>query len=167
MRTSRIASKEDLAIVQHIASAAYHHTYVPILGQDQVDFMLKRFYGLGALSQQADQGQVFIIAQEDGEDIGFAAFGKNEPDIATYKLFKLYLLPEKQGTGVGRFLVNEVISHARSAGARSLQLNVNRFNKARGFYEKLGFVIKEQVDIPIGERYYMNDFVMEMDIQDQ
>lgn len=166
MKTVRIASTEDLSIIQHIATVAYHHTYVPILGSEQVDFMLKKIYSLDALSQQADQGHTFIIAQEEGEELGFAAYSKMEPDQETYKLEKLYLLPDKQGTGLGRFLINEVISQVKVAGAKSLQLNVNRFNKARGFYEKLGFTIKEKVDIPIGERYFMNDFVMEMDISE-
>src|SRR5690554_1860222 len=164
MRTLRIASKEELAVVQHIATVAYHHSYIPILGQGQVDFMLRKIYNLDALSEQMDQGHLFIIGVEDGEDIGFASYNRTETDGTVFKLQKLYLLPEKSGTGLGRFLVNEVISKARAAGAKSLQLNVNRFNKARAFYEKLGFVIKEQVDIPIGERYYMNDFVMEKDL---
>lgn len=166
MRTIRIASKDDLSIVQKIATAAYHDTYVPIIGLDQVGFMLGKFYNLDALSQQMEQGHVFIIAMEEGQDIGFASYHRMEPAGDVVKLQKLYLRPDLQGTGLGRFLVNEVISQARETGAKSLQLNVNRFNKAKGFYEKLGFAVKEQVDIPIGERYYMNDFVMEMEIDD-
>jgi ribosomal protein S18 acetylase RimI-like enzyme len=40
-------------------------------------------------------------------------------------------------------------------------LNVNRYNKARFFYEKLGFVIMKEEDIDIGSGYYMIDYVME------
>lgn len=38
-------------------------------------------------------------------------------------------------------------------------------NRARGFYERLGFNVTETVDIPIGEGYFMNDYVMEMDLE--
>ena len=164
MRRIVIAAKEELPIIQQIATVAYHHTYVPILGQDQVDFMLNKIYSLKSLSEQLENGHKFIIAQEDELDVGFASFSRKETVPETYQLQKLYLLPELQGAGLGTFLIKEVISQAKDQGARYLQLNVNRFNKSRGFYEKMGFTIKDKVDIPIGERYYMNDYVMELAI---
>lgn len=164
MKTIRTASKEELPIIRHIATLAYYQTYVSILGQEQVDFMLKKVYNLTTLSEQIDEGHAFIIVRQEGEDVGFASFNQLESDEKTCKLQKLYLLPEKQGSGLGRLLIGEIILQAKNKGAGSLILNVNRFNKARGFYEKLGFIIKDTVDIPIGKRYYMNDYVMEMDI---
>jgi|SRR5690606_25886167 len=164
MRRIVIAAKEELPIIQHIATVAYHHTYVPILGQDQVDYMLNKIYSLNSLLEQLINGHRFIIVQEDELEAGFASYSRMEADSEIYQLQKLYLLPELQGAGLGRFLIGEVISQIKEQGARYLQLNVNRFNKSRGFYEKMGFTIKEKVDIPIGERYYMNDYVMELDI---
>jgi GNAT superfamily N-acetyltransferase len=164
MRTIRIASKADLNVIQHIATAAYHDTYIPIIGLEQVDFMLRKFYNLDALSEQMDQSHVFIIATEEGEDIGFASYNKMEEAPGVFKLQKLYLLPERKASGLGRFLVEKVISQALEAGGDRLVLNVNRYNKSRGFYEKLGFVITEKVDIPIGEHFFMNDYVMERQI---
>lgn len=164
MKTIRIASKTDLSVIQHIATVAYHETYIHIIGMEQVDFMLRKFYNLDALSEQMDQGHIFIVATEEGEDIGFAAYNKIEEIPGVFKLQKLYLLPERQGSGLGRFLVEEVISKVSEAGGFKLILNVNRYNKSRGFYEKLGFVITEKVDIPIGEHFFMNDYVMEREI---
>jgi hypothetical protein len=43
----------------------------------------------------------------------------------------------------------------------TLRLNVNRFNNAQFFYQKKGFQIVETIDIPIGEGYWMEDFIME------
>ena len=40
-------------------------------------------------------------------------------------------------------------------------LNVNRRNKAKQFYEHLGFTIISEEDIDIGQGYFMNDYVME------
>lgn len=162
MKTIRIASKDDLPVVQHIATMAYHETYIPIIGIDQVDFMLKKFYNLDALSEQMDQGHVFIIATEDREAIGFASYSRLEDEPKVFKLQKLYLLPERKGSGMGRFLVEKVILQARDAGVEKLTLNVNRYNRSRGFYEKLGFVITKKVDIPIGGHFFMNDYVMEL-----
>ena len=45
------------------------------------------------------------------------------------------------------------------AGKETLDLNVNRHNKAKNFYEKMGFQVAYEEDIPIG-KYWMNDYVM-------
>lgn len=72
---------------------------------------------------------------------------------------KRHCLPQTQGKGYGKVLINAVEAKVMAAGKRILDLNVNRFNKARGFYEKLGFKVLHEEDIAIG-RYWMNDFVM-------
>jgi hypothetical protein len=45
-----------------------------------------------------------------------------------------------------------------------LRLNVNRYNKAKFFYEKLGFKIIGSEDVDIGNGFYMNDFVMQKNL---
>jgi len=77
----------------------------------------------------------------------------------------LYVLPSMHKSGAGKLLLNEVISRTRESGAKKLWLNVNRHNKAIGFYEHMGFAIIKEDDINIGKNYYMNDFVMEKDLK--
>ena len=43
----------------------------------------------------------------------------------------------------------------------SVILNVNRFNKALSFYERMGFKVIDEVNIEIGNGYLMEDYVME------
>lgn len=160
----RTAEKKELHIIQHIASITYGPTYLSILGKAQVDYMLGKIYSLEALSKQFEQGHVFIIAHKNNSDVGFASYSLADAIRNIYQLQKLYLLPELQGTGLGAWMVQEVIAQVRQRGGQTLQLNVNRFNRAKGFYEKLGFTVKGIVDIPIGEEYFMNDYVMELDI---
>jgi ribosomal protein S18 acetylase RimI-like enzyme len=49
----------------------------------------------------------------------------------------------------------------KTQGATTLQLNVNRNNPAKIFYEKLGFAVLNEEDIDIGNGYFMNDYVMQ------
>jgi GNAT superfamily N-acetyltransferase len=72
------------------------------------------------------------------------------------------VLPEHHGEGLGKFLINEVVNKVREAGGKTLELNVNRANDAKVFYERMGFTIKKTVDIAIGNGFFMNDYVMEM-----
>jgi ribosomal protein S18 acetylase RimI-like enzyme len=59
-------------------------------------------------------------------------------------------------------MLEHIISEIKLAGAKAMQLNVNRYNKSVHFYEKQGFTIIRQEDIDIGSGYFMNDFVMEL-----
>ena len=45
-----------------------------------------------------------------------------------------------------------------------MRLNVNRHNKALTFYQKMGMTKVDEGDFPIGHGYYMNDYIMGLDI---
>lgn len=162
----RKAKEDDLVVVQSIGTTTYGPTYTHLLGQEQVDYMLNKFYSREALLAQFIEGHTFLIAQEGSKDIGFVSYSIADHDKHIFKLHKLYVLPEAHGKGLGKFLINEVVNNAREAGGLKLQLNVNRYNKAKDFYEKAGFKIKETVDIEIGNGFFMNDYVMEISIVD-
>jgi GNAT superfamily N-acetyltransferase len=162
MITLRKAKEEDLEVIQRIGTATYWPTYGNIIGREQVDYMLNRFYSIAALRDQLIEGHVFLIAQEEDNDVAFAAYSIFNQGSLTVKLHKLYVLPEAHGKGLGKFLMNEVRDKALELNAASLQLNVNRYNRAKDFYEKIGFVVKETVDIEIGNGFFMNDYVMEL-----
>ena len=75
------------------------------------------------------------------------------------------MLPNQQGNGTGKMLLEHVVNSIKEKDATALTLNVNRYNKARYFYEKHGFTIEEEVDIDIGEGYFMNDYIMELNLK--
>jgi ribosomal protein S18 acetylase RimI-like enzyme len=160
----RRAKEADIPDIQNIASITWQPTYVPLIGQEQVDYMLDKMYSRGALLERFSKGDVFLIAELGMKAVGFASYGIIDEENYGYKLHKIYVLPEVHGKGVGKFLINEVVDQIRSAGGKTLSLNVNRDNKAQNFYEKAGFKIKENVDIEIGNGFFMNDYVMEMPI---
>jgi len=103
--------------------------------------------------------QTFLLLIEDDEAVAFAAYSPREDDSEIYKLHKLYCLPKTQGKGYGKILINAVIDEVQKAGKHTLDLNVNRHNKALSFYTKMGFEVVYEEDIPIGP-YWMNDYVM-------
>lgn len=160
----RKAKEEDIEIVTKLAEEIWPQTYGDYIEQDQLRYMLDLMYNRGELLGQLKQGHTFLIASENGKDVGFAGFSVVDTNNGTYKLHKLYVLPEMHGKGVGKILINEVVSLAKHTGGKTLQLNVNRNNNAKDFYLKAGFKIKETVDINIGNGFFMNDYVMEIAI---
>jgi GNAT superfamily N-acetyltransferase len=106
-----------------------------------------------------DAGSHFVLAYEGNEPVGFAAYFESAPSL--FKLDKIYVLLSQQGKGTGRFMIAHIIDDVKQKRGTALQLQVNRHNKAKDFYEKLGFVIIEEKDFDIGHGFFMNDYVME------
>jgi len=155
----RNATQDDIPNIQEIAFSTWPVAYSAILSKEQLHYMLDMFYSGASLRDQMKNGHTFLMAEYNGEVAGFAAYNQLAPSV--FKLQKLYVLPMAQKTGAGKILLNEVIERIKKEGAQKLQLNVNRNNKAIGFYEKMGFIILKEDDINIGENYFMNDYVME------
>jgi len=162
MTKIRKATIEELQIIQNIGTQTYWTTYLPILGDKQIEYMLEQFYSLAALEKQVKEGHTFLICNHNNKDVAFASFNLSDPSSKAYHLQKLYILPEAQGCGLGRLLMESVIETCKKENGKLLNLNVNRFNNARSFYEKMGFSIKSSADIAIGNNYFMNDYIMEL-----
>lgn len=111
------------------------------------------------LAQMTTAGHTFVVAENETELLGFASYSLADSTGNAFKLQKIYVLPTTQGTGLGKQLLAEIENRCRALGGVSLLLNVNRHNKAQSFYEKQGFVVIREEDIPIGP-YWMNDYVM-------
>ena len=157
--TIRKAYPADIPLIRDMAYKIWPQTYGSILSQEQIDYMLNLLYSEKVLHQQMEENIEFIIVYDDVHPVGFASFGLTEPQV--YKLHKIYVLPSQQGKGTGRFIIDQLVEAMKTKGATSLQLNVNRQNNAKNFYEKLGFVVIKEEDIDIGNGYFMNDYVME------
>lgn len=158
----RQAIQKDIPLIRELSHKIWPSTYASIISADQIDYMLQMMYSEDSLVGQMKENHEFIIVSDGKIPIGFASFSLMENGI--YKLHKLYVLPQKQGKGIGKFVINEILKAMVRKGGVALRLNVNRNNKAKDFYEKLGFVIINEEDINIGNGYFMNDYVMERKI---
>jgi len=160
MYAIREATTADVDTILQIAEQTWWPTYSAILSKDQIAFMLVELYAKDKIYKQIAGGQqTFLILTEGDQPVAFAAYSPRDEDADIYKLHKLYCLPVTQGKGYGKILINAVAERAKTAGKHLLELNVNRHNNAKSFYEKMGFEIIYEEDIPIGQ-YWMNDYVM-------
>jgi ribosomal protein S18 acetylase RimI-like enzyme len=156
-----VCKRKQLSIVRDLAYAIWPSTYSKILSEAQLDYMLDTFYSIANLEKQMDNGQVFELLLEDTNFIGFFAYELNCNETELLKLHKIYLLPETQSKGFGKFMIDEIVKIAKSNNQKGIYLNVNKYNSAKFFYEKVGFVILKEQVIDIGNDYVMDDYVME------
>ena len=162
----RKVGPDEIGTIVLLANAIWPQTYSDILSAEQIAYMMELFYSPSSLQEQMTSKQhQFVILEYQGKPTGFASYSPtSEHDV--HKLQKIYVLTNIQGKGLGKALINFVIDELKLLHATALELNVNRNNKARWFYEKLGFEVIREEDIDIGAGYYMNDFVMRKVIRD-
>lgn len=155
-------TKNQLQIIKDLAYAIWPSTYGEILSTEQLNYMLDNFYSIENLSNQMDNGQFFELLLDDNNVVGFIAYEFNCKETDMLKIHKIYLLPETQGKGFGKFMIDEMVKIAKNNHQKGVFLNVNKYNKAQFFYQKLGFAISKEEVIDIGNNYIMDDYQMEL-----
>lgn len=153
------ATTAHIALIRELTFKVWPQTYAAIISSTQIDYMLEMMYSEASLKKQMEEGCQFLIIYDDDIPVGFASYQEMKPQI--FKLHKIYVLPSQQGKGTGKFLLDHIIAEIKSKKAKALQLQVNRHNKAKSFYERLGFVVIDEKDFDIGNGYFMNDYIME------
>jgi len=159
------ATQDDFKTIQEIAQKTWPVAYAAILSEEQLKYMLDLFYSEEALRKNVLQdNHQFLLAVENDICLGFAGIEHNYKENNRTRIHKIYILPEAQGKGIGRLLIQEIERLANENRSSHLSLNVNRFNKALFFYQKLGFEIIKEEDIELDFGYLMEDYQMEKPI---
>lgn len=165
MFTIRKATVDDCELIHKMAKEVFPATYNEILSPEQLDYMMDWMYApRNILKQMEEERHIYFIAYKDGEICGYVSVQQQEKDV--FHLQKIYVLPHFQGTHCGSFLFKEAIRYIKEVHPEPclMELNVNRNNKALQFYEHMGMRKLREGDFPIGNGYYMNDYIMGLDI---
>ncbi len=165
MFTIKKATTADCTLIQKLAQQIFPVTYQDILTPEQTDYMMEWMYAPDNIRRQMEEeGHVYFLAYEECEAAGYVSVQQQGEDL--FHLQKIYVLPYYQGAHCGSFLFREAIRYIKEVHPRPclMELNVNRNNKALHFYEHMGMRKLREGDFPIGNGYYMNDYIMGMEI---
>jgi ribosomal protein S18 acetylase RimI-like enzyme len=157
--TCRPAQPADIPLLQSLAHRIWHVCYPAIITPEQIKFMLGWMYSAEKIREELQAGVAWEVVEDDTHPIGFLSYGL-DPDHRV-KLHKLYLLPEEQGRGYSRLLLDHVLDRARALGGTEVWLQVNKANaRAVAAYRKAGFYVAREAVFEIGEGFIMDDYVM-------
>ena len=157
-----VRDKQDLRQVEQLAEAIWKEHYTPIIGREQVDYMLENFQSVVAMEQQMREGMEYFLVESHGEPVGYLAFKQQGEELF---LSKIYLLASHRGIGLGRAGMGFVESSARDRGLGFVTLTVNKNNSGSiRAYESLGFVNEGPLQTDIGGGFIMDDFLMRKEI---
>ena len=165
MFTIRKATTNDIALIHQMAWVVFPHTYHTILTPEQIDYMMEWMYSEKSLQKQMEEdGRIYYLAFKEDVPAGYLSIQPEGEHV--FHLQKIYVLPSFQGMNLGKLLFEQAIKAIKELHPAPCQmrLNVNRQNKALTFYEKMGMTKVDEGDFPIGNGFYMNDYIMGLDI---
>lgn len=159
----RVQSPQTIKLVADLASAIWNEHYVPIIGQEQVDYMVKSFQSVEAMEKQInDENYEYYLIEHLSEPSGYISIKLMGNELF---LSKFYVIKEKRGTGLGKEGLKFVINQAKELGATAITLTVNKYNtNSIKAYEKMGFKNTGSIVSDIGAGFVMDDYTMKLEI---
>jgi ribosomal protein S18 acetylase RimI-like enzyme len=157
--STRAAAEADIPLLRQLAERIWRASYSAMLTPAQIDYMLAWMYSPEQIAQELREGVIWEMALVEEQPVGF--FSVTFEDGARAKLNKIYVVPERQGQGLGRALLTRAEEIAAAHGAREMWLQVNKRNeRARRTYERAGYAIERSAVFEIGSGFVMDDFLM-------
>lgn len=156
-----VQSSAEVAEVVRLAREIWQDHYVPIIGQQQVDYMLEKFQSECAVQEQLRDGYEYYLIRRDGQSGGYAAVvpDKRGPVLL---LSKIYVRKAERGQGLGKQLLGFVEDLCRQRGIKLMWLTVNKHNaESIAWYLRMGFSNAGPIVADIGGGFVMDDFRME------
>jgi GNAT superfamily N-acetyltransferase len=136
----RRATEADVDAVMSVGHRTWPPTYGPIAGDDYVAMGLAKWWSADATRTAIRAGRM-TVAEVDDDVVGVASAGPHEGRLV---LWKLYVLPEHQGQGVGARLLEAVVEGARGVYPELRLAYIDGNTTARDFYSHKGFVEVER-----------------------
>jgi L-amino acid N-acyltransferase YncA len=148
----RRASREDAAAIAQVQVASWRTTYTGLVPESFLAAMnVQERSRQWALLLEAGK-DFFFVAEDETGIFGFASGGPIREAVEGYdaELHTIYLLRDRQGSGVGRRLLETLVRDLRDAGFRSMVVWVLAANPAALFYQRLGAIEISRKTVDIG-----------------
>jgi ribosomal protein S18 acetylase RimI-like enzyme len=143
--------REDLAAIQRLLLETWLDAYVPFIPREDLTGYFHKQYSLAKLELLfADPDVTGLVAEVDGVVAGYAKLYHARAEERFY-LHQLYVLPSKQGLGLGHRLMGCAEERARELGADRIWLGVMVKNdRAVGWYKKMGYTVMQTEPFVMG-----------------
>ena len=162
-----VHSKTQIADVARLAREIWCEHYVPLIGQEQVDYMLGKFQSERAITDQIADAHEYYIAVQDDKSAGYMAVVPKISE-ASLMLSKIYVKKSARGRGLGWKMLEFMETLCRHRHIKKIWLTVNKNNSPSiAWYSRMGFVNTGSLIQDIGEGYVMDDYRMEKSIGQQ
>ena len=171
----RPATRDDAAALHRIAALTFPLACTPeTSGREQADYVAEHLSEAAFVGHLTDPAYIVLVAEDavHGEAIGYSVLAiaePTDPDVVaairirpTIELSRMYVHPERHGTGLADRLMTATLEAARVTGAAGVWLGVSVENdRANAFYARHGFAEVGTKRFHLGDRWE-DDFVREL-----
>ena len=156
-----LKTETDIANFYPTLVDIWQEVFTPIIGQDQVAYMLRVYQSKENIFQEIKEGARYFGLFLGEECVGYTAYEQKETYLY---ISKLYIKSSLRGKGYMREIFKAYDSLSATLGLKQ-RLRVNQHNtQAISVYEHLGFKKIETDVADIGNGYVMDDFIYEKNV---
>lgn len=160
----RVIDNGQILAVVKLAEKIWQEHYVPLIGKQQVDYMLAKYQSYQAIVSQIAKGYLYYLCSENQNHIGYLGV-LPEKDQQRMFLSKVYLIKKRRGQGLGQKILVHIQDLCHQMNLNKIWLTVNKGNTdSIKAYQKMGFKKKSSLIQDIGNGFFMDDYLMEKDI---
>ena len=153
-----VKDEKLIRIVESLAKEIWNEHYLPIIGENQVKYMLKKFQSIEAVSSQIKEGFLYYLINRNDSYVGYFSIILRENHLF---LSKIYIKYDCRGKGLGKKVFHFLENLAVENNLEEILLTVNRKNlNSIKSYKKSGFIIAESIVQDIGSGFFMDDYLM-------
>ena len=129
--------KTDFEIIANLAKEIWEEHYTPIIGLNQVEYMLRKFQSTKAIEEQVNEGIRYYLILFQDAPVGYFSFVINKDYLF---LSKLYVLKSARGNQLGKSAIAFMETQVKKLKLQKIQLTVNKYNSnSIKAYRKMGF----------------------------
>ena len=164
IRFIEVYSEQQIADVANLAKEIWQEHYLPIVGQEQIDYMLEKYQCERAITKQLTDGYEYYTVTYNERSAGYMAIVSNISDTSLM-ISKIYVRKSDRGCGLGKQMLEFTEALCRQRKIKKIWLTVNKNNKhSIEWYTQMGFTNHGSVIQDIGGGFVMDDFQMEKNI---
>jgi len=155
-----VFTDREIDRVVTLAREIWREHYTPIIGSDQVSYMLAQIHTKSTIRNEIDNLKYsYFLVREHDLDAGYLGVQVGDQRVFLSKIYIRYRL---RGRGIGKATMAFVREFARLHGLSKISLTVNKYNcDTIEAYQSLGFQKTGSVVSDIGAGYVMDDYLME------
>ena len=162
MNTTEIRPAKSDSEIQDIAILAeeiWHQHFTPIIGKEQVDYMVDKFQSYPAIKAQIEHdGYEYFQIYRSHAMAGYT--GIHQEADALF-LSKLYVKKEFRGCHLATEAFQFLVNLCRERGLSKIYLTCNKHNdNTLAIYDHLGSKITDEQVADIGNGFVMDDYIL-------
>jgi ribosomal protein S18 acetylase RimI-like enzyme len=165
----RTASRSDLAAIKSVAAASLDASYDDVFDEDLRQHAVETWYGAeddpvgdrtderdagGLAGNIEDEDSYVVLAEKDGEVVGFAQAFLVEGAEAVGRIEWIHVHPDHRGSGIGGSLLDRAEEELVDAAASRVEGRVLEANQeGKEFYKRRGYDEAHERRLTLGDEW--------------